>query len=91
MLLVPPPWCFLGPDRNEKLRAMVSGDKPEEAVSGKIWELVRLGFPKEQLFSCLDMLENVSWSNVLVENGHIHASAIMLARCEHWSQPTQKT
>ena len=72
------PWTLLGPEKERKLEELKASPKPQETVSGKIWELLQHSIFDGVVLSGLKCLEDAPWSTAAVEAGH--ASTTMMLR-----------
>ena len=59
-----------GDHKAEKLEAFRTAPRPHDVVSQQIYDLLELGFPVESVIAGLQLLEQVSWSSLTVEQEH---------------------
>ena len=71
------PWSLVIGDRRQNLADLAAGSPPEDLTSLKIYRLMQLGFPIDQLLEGVELLSRLSWSSKPVEEGHASASALM--------------
>ena len=82
-----PPWTMCGGSPLEKLQALESGPRPNEEVTQKMYDLLRMGYPKEALVSAVELLGQCPWTTTNAEQAHSAASAVMKSHREY-SQST---
>jgi hypothetical protein len=71
------PWALLHGDRSANLDSLRDGAEPEEPTTWKIWTLDRLGFPRDTLLDGLELMSQISWSQISSEHGHQPLSVTM--------------
>jgi hypothetical protein len=71
------PWSLVIGDRRQNLLDLAAGPSPGDLTSWKIYQLMQLGFPIDQLLDGVELLSRLSWSSKPVEEGHASASALM--------------
>jgi hypothetical protein len=72
------PWSLVRGDVEANLRELAAQPEPPgEAVSDKIWELARMGYPTAELIEAMTLWRNVSWSTKVEEEGHKQASSLV--------------
>eukprot|EP00974_Lingulodinium_polyedra_P015590 1510059-Lingulodinium_polyedra.AAC.1 len=75
-----PPFHLCSGDLHQNLEELSQvPELPLEATTGKLWKLLRLGFSRDALVECLELVASVSWSTTVTEQGH--ASASKINRC----------
>ena len=72
------PWTLCRGDISENLETLRDGERPEEEVSGKVWDLMRVGYNKNQLTRMIQLLGDVPFSTAVTEQ--LHASAALVSR-----------
>ena len=70
------PWTLTRGCIAENLRALAAGDMPDETISAKIWQLMRLGYNVKELTEALGLLAEARWSTKVVEQQHGSAAAM---------------
>jgi len=64
-------------DISANLTALAAQERaPEEEVAHKLWHLLRREYPLDALLSALQMLQEVSFTTAVVEQGHSHTSKL---------------
>lgn len=84
-----PPWDLCSGDVRANLAKLASGDCPHELVSSKIWRLLRMGFPAEELELGVRLMGQLGWSTKVVEQGHAAASVVMKCHRQYGSHTMQ--
>ena len=66
------PWCLLQGDINANLDTLrVEMAEPTgDEITRKLWLSLQRGYPRGQLLQALELLRNVSWTSLCVEQGH---------------------
>ena len=82
-----PPWRLCRDDVWENLEELASGQQPEEPVSAQLWRLMHLKFSKTQLLAALELMSDISWSSMSVEQQHGSMAVLQHGSmvCKHWS------
>ena len=62
----------------QNLTDLAGVEEPEDPVSSSIWHLLHLGFSKQTLVKALELMQDISWSTLTVEQQH--GSMALLAR-----------
>lgn len=77
-------WRLLSGDRQANLAELAIGDPPEQdELLYKIYEIMRLGFGVDKVLEGLQALSKVSWTTLVVEQGHASASGLMKVHKEY--------
>lgn len=79
------PWSLLVGDKSANLEALKSGQPPAEKTSLKIYNLLHMGFSRNQILAGLCLAEEASWSTAVTEQGHGSASSIMKGHKQYGS------
>ena len=64
------PWSLLQGDINDNLDRFKAAEKPQEPVASKIWDLLQIGYNRQELLLGLDLLSDCGWSTTSVEQQH---------------------
>ena len=64
------PWRLCRGNQWTNLIALSEGPQPEEPCSAKLWQLMKLGHNKHQLLSVVELLSDLNWSTMMVEQQH---------------------
>ena len=56
---------------------------PRDQVTWQLWLLARSGFPKVQLVQTLNLISDISWAPMLVEEQHVAMAALRRHRPEY--------
>lgn len=70
------PWRLATGDQDANLASLMSGPKPAEECAGKIWELLHLGFNKNQIKQGLELVLDAPWGTASAEQQHASATLI---------------
>lgn len=70
------PWCLCQGSIEENLRALCSGEAPQDDTTKKIWQLLQLGFPMPQLVAAVKLLQSCPWSICMNEQMHGQQAAL---------------
>ena len=70
------PWSLARGNLEQNLDDLVSGPCPHESVAKQIWLLMQVKFPVQLLCQALQLLREVPWTTMLVEQQHGVVSAI---------------
>lgn len=72
-----PLWHLCLGDRRAQLNRLgESAEPPTESTTWKIWRLLRLGYSVERLLEALELMNKLSWSATVTEQGHAQASSL---------------
>ena len=71
------PWRLATGDQDANLASLRSGPKPAEECAGKVWELMHLGYNKNQIKQGLDLVLDAPWGTASAEQQHASATLIM--------------
>ena len=63
-------WRLCRGNQWTNLIALSEGPQPEEPCSAKLWQLMKLGHNKHQLLSVVELLSDINWSTMMVEQQH---------------------
>jgi hypothetical protein len=72
------PWRLCAGNVAENLQELAGGPRPEDAVGGKIWDLLRSGYNSSMLRRMVELLADAPWTTTVVEQ--LHASAALISR-----------
>ena len=64
------PWSLVRGDKFQNLADLAAGPKPDEPTSSQLWELLHMGFSETHLVHALDLMADISWSSLTVEQQH---------------------
>ena len=71
-----PPWSLVLKPPDEALHEIEHGERPEEEVTQKLYDLLQLGYPRATLKRLLYLLSQASWSSTPVEQAHVVTSML---------------
>lgn len=71
------PWRLCRGDVHDNLSVLAASDMPSDQVTQRIWRLMRMGYPKEEVASAVRLMGCASFSSIQVEQGHSFASNIL--------------
>ena len=77
------PWTLVRGDVDKNLDDLMHGSKPSEETSAKIWQLLKISYPRAEIKAALRLMGNASFSTEVVEKGHSFASNIMKRHREY--------
>lgn len=84
------PWSLASSDDiPNALAQLKQGGKPNDTVSGKVWELMQLGVYDAQCEAGIKLLREAPWGAAAVEEGH--ASTTMMLRKHTYDDYTLRT
>ena len=72
------PWTLVRGDLLQNLEDLAKGSEPEDPVSSKLWQLSQRGFSKATLVKTLEVMQDIGWSTLVVEQQH--GSMALLSR-----------
>eukprot|EP00971_Amphidinium_carterae_P196603 3901674-Amphidinium_carterae.1 len=73
------PWSLCRGDLEANVRSLLTGPKPEEPLSGKLWDVGKAGLASQaSLVQVLDLLGQTSWSSSHAEK--MHASCALVRK-----------
>ena len=76
------PWNLcIGDSIDENLNKLVMQEKPREDTTAKIWSLLRLNYPRQQLVLAIRLMQSCAWSIGL--NEQMHAQQAALKKLHH--------
>ena len=71
------PWKLCRGNVLENLENLKRGEKPDDDTAGKIWELMRLEWPVDDIAKGVKLLGECPFTTLVVEQGHSISSSIM--------------
>lgn len=72
------PFSLCGPDAEAKLDAMLAREEaPADIVASKIRQLDEVGYPRETILAGISLIGQMSWSSMVVEQGHSACTRIL--------------
>ena len=71
------PWNLCSGDSiDENLNKLALQEKPREDTSAKIWSLLRLNYPRQQVVLAIRLMQSCAWSIGLSEQMHAQQAAL---------------
>lgn len=77
------PWTLVQGNIENNLADLASSPQPTEETSGKIWGLLQMNYPRQDIVDAVALMGNASFSSEQVEQGHSFASNLMKRHREY--------
>ena len=58
--------------------------RPDEELTGKVWDLLRLGYNRQMIIDALTLMKESHWSTVLAEQMHGSLATMLKYHPEHF-------
>ena len=83
------PWSLCRGDHAMNLARLEAGAEPEELVSKKIWEGLRIGMPRSIFLEGLRLMEQCCWTANATEQAHRSASGLIRQHRQYSAETLQ--